>query len=401
MTQEEFYQINNLYLTKISRVKEKFVRYLYNEINWNVRLIGIKGERGVGKSTMLLQRIKMAHKKNDNVFYASLDNLWFQTHTLTELAEWLYQRGVRYLFLDEVHKYPDWALAIKNLYDTYDDLNIVYTGSCMLEIDHSKVDLSRRQTLYTLHGLSFREYLELNGIISSRPWALSDLLAEHSALAMDISQQIPILKHFADYLERGYYPFHIDAGRDYLLRLGEIVELVIESDLPSAERLSYQTLQKAKLLISVVAQNVPLVPNIAKLSSQLETTRDLCLKLLYALDKAGILMLLTKQAKNYKHLTGPEKIYLGNTNLMHAIGCKVNEGTQRETFFFNQFSMFSSLYATPEGDFRSESGILFEIGGKGKDFSQIAEIPNSYLVVDDIEIGSRNRIPLWLFGWLY
>lgn len=401
MTQEEFYQINNLYLTKISRVKEKFVRYLYNEINWNVRLIGIKGERGVGKSTMLLQRIKMAHKKNDNVFYASLDNLWFQTHTLTELAEWLYQRGVRYLFLDEVHKYPDWALAIKNLYDTYDDLNIVYTGSCMLEIDHSKVDLSRRQTLYTLHGLSFREYLELNGIISSRPWALSDLLAEHSALAMDISQQIPILKHFADYLERGYYPFHIDAGRDYLLRLGEIVELVIESDLPSAERLSYQTLQKAKLLISVVAQNVPLVPNIAKLSSQLETTRDLCLKLLYALDKAGILMLLTKQAKNYKHLTGPEKIYLGNTNLMHAIGCKVNEGTQRETFFFNQFSMLSPLYATPEGDFRSESGILFEIGGKGKDFSQIAEIPNSYLVVDDIEIGSRNRIPLWLFGWLY
>lgn len=401
MTQEEFYQINNLYLTKISRVKEKFVRYLYNEINWNVRLIGIKGERGVGKSTMLLQRIKMAHKKNDNVFYASLDNLWFQTHTLTELAVWLYQRGVRYLFLDEVHKYPDWALAIKNLYDTYDDLNIVYTGSCMLKIDHSKVDLSRRQTLYTLHGLSFREYLELNGIISSRPWALSDLLAEHSALAMDISQQIPILKHFADYLERGYYPFHIDAGRDYLLRLGEIVELVIESDLPSAERLSYQTLQKAKLLISVVAQNVPLVPNIAKLSSQLETTRDLCLKLLYALDKAGILMLLTKQAKNYKHLTGPEKIYLGNTNLMHAIGCKVNEGTQRETFFFNQFSMFSSLYATPEGDFRSESGILFEIGGKGKDFSQIAEIPNSYLVVDDIEIGSRNRIPLWLFGWLY
>lgn len=186
MTQEDYQQLEELYLAGIKKVDVRFVRYLYDDINWDARLVGIKGARGVGKTTLLLQRIKRAYKKLDMAFYVSLDNLWFQSHTLPELADWLYQHGVRHLFLDEVHKCPSWSVVIKNLYDTYDDLNIVYTGSSMLEIDHSRADLSRRQTLYTMQGLSFREYLVLNKIIEIKSLTLPQLIEEHQSVAMEV-----------------------------------------------------------------------------------------------------------------------------------------------------------------------------------------------------------------------
>lgn len=401
MTVNSYQQLEKEYITRLSGVSVRFVRYLYNNINWESRLIGIKGERGVGKSTLLLQRIKLAHQKTDSVFYVSLDNIWFQSYPLTELVEWLYPRGVRYLFLDEVHKLPNWSIIIKNLYDIYSDLNIVYTGSSMLEIDNSVADLSRRQTIYTLHGMSFREYLAISKILDYPALSLSSLLESHQAIAMDLNAKIPVLKHFDDYLQIGYYPFHIEAGRDYLLRLGETARLVIETDVPAVENLSYATLQKAKQLLAVVSGNVPLVPNISKLAAQLETTRDQCLKLLYLLDRAGLLLLLTKDLKDYKHLVNPEKIYLGNTNLMYALGSNVNEGNLRETFFINQLSVTTPLKASRQGDFVTSDGTLFEVGGRHKTFDQIKDLPTSYLVIDDIEIGSRNRIPLWLFGLLY
>lgn len=401
MTQEEFQQIENVYNTRLSRVSVRFVRYLYDQINWDARLIGIKGARGVGKTTLLLQRIKQAHKKPDAVFYASLDSIWFQSHSLPELVEWLYQRGVRYLYLDEVHKYDNWAQVIKNLYDTYIDLNIVYTGSSLLEIDHSRVDLSRRQTLYTLQGLSFREYLEMREVLHIKPHSLAQLVCEHVPIAMDVVREIPVLKYFEEYLRYGYYPFHIEAGADYLPRLAETAQLVVESDLPAVERLSYSTLQKAKQLMMVVAENVPLVPNVSKLSAQLETTRDVCLRLLYALDRAGLLMLLTREVKNYKHLVGPEKVLLGNTNLMYALGGRVNEGAQRETFFLNQIGAVAEVVCPQKGDFLVGHKYLFEVGGKGKTFEQIKDITDSYLAIDGIDVGGRNRIPLWMFGLLY
>lgn len=401
MTQEDYQQLELLYLTKIKRVDVKFVRYLYKAINWDVRLIGIKGARGVGKTTLLLQRIKMAYKTTDTVFYVSLDNLWFQSHTLPELVDWLYLHGIRHVFLDEVHKYPNWAIVIKNLYDTYGDLNMVYTGSSMLEIDNSRTDLSRRQTLYTMQGLSFREYLTINKVTTVPPMTISQLFMEHQSVAMEICKDIPVAKHFADYLKKGYYPFHIEAGEDYLPRLDETSKLVIETDMPAVENVSYATIQKTKQLLMVVAENVPLVPNISKLSVQLDTTRDLCLKMLYTLDRAGLLLLLTREIKNYKHLVAPEKIFLGNTNLMYALGNRVNEGTLRETFFFNQVSLGHEVCASVQGDFMVDDKYLFEIGGKNKTFEQIKDVQDSYLAVDGIDVGSRNRIPLWMFGLLY
>ena len=269
MTQEDYQQLEDLYLAKIKKVDTRFVRYLYQSINWDVKLIGIKGARGVGKTTLLLQRIKIAYKKTDTVFYASLDNLWFQSHSLPELVDWLYQHGIKQIFLDEVHKYPNWATVIKNIYDTYDDLKIVYTGSSMLEIDHSRTDLSRRQTLYTLQGLSFREYLALNKITEVPPLEMEQLLEEHQPIAMEVSRNIPIAKYFAHYLQNGYYPFYLEAGRDYMLRLNETIRLVLETDMPAVENVSYATIQKTKQLLMVVAENVPLVPNISKLSAQI------------------------------------------------------------------------------------------------------------------------------------
>lgn len=401
MIQEDYQQLEGLYLAKIRKVDTKVVRYLYEKINWDARLIGIKGARGVGKTTLLLQRIKLAYKKMDNVFYVSLDNLWFQSHSLPELVDWLYQHGIRNLFLDEVHKYSDWAIVIKNLYDTYDDLRIVYTGSSMLEIDHSRVDLSRRQTLYTLQGLSFREYLVISNVKEVPPMGLMQLFEEHQRVAMDVSRDIPVAKYFEEYLRNGYYPFFKEAGNDYISRLNETAVLVMETDMPAVESISYTTIQKTKQLLMLIAGNVPLVPNISKLSAQLETTRDSCLKMLYTLDKAGLLLLLTRNIKDYKHLVSPEKIFLGNTNLMYALGSRINEGTLRETFFLNQLSLNHDVYAPSQGDFLVDNKYLFEVGGKNKTFEQIKDMQDSFLAVDDTEVGSRNRIPLWMFGLLY
>lgn len=401
MIQEDYQQLEGLYLAKIRKVDTKVVRYLYEKINWDARLIGIKGARGVGKTTLLLQRIKLAYKKMDNVFYVSVDNLWFQSHSLPELVDWLYQHGIRNLFLDEVHKYSDWATVIKNLYDTYDDLRIVYTGSSMLEIDHSRVDLSRRQTLYTLQGLSFREYLAISNVKEVPPMGLMQLFEEHQRVAMDVSRDIPVAKYFEEYLRNGYYPFFKEAGNDYMSRLNETAVLVMETDMPAVESISYTTIQKTKQLLMLIAGNVPLVPNISKLSAQLETTRDSCLKMLYTLDKAGLLLLLTRNIKDYKHLVSPEKIFLGNTNLMYALGSRINEGTLRETFFLNQLSLNHDVYAPSQGDFLVDNKYLFKVGGKNKTFEQIKDMQDSFLAVDDTEVGSRNRIPLWMFGLLY
>ena len=401
MIQEDYQQLESLFLAKIRKVDTKVVRYLYEKFNWDARLIGIKGARGVGKTTLLLQRIKLAYKKMDNVFYVSLDNLWFQSHSLPELVDWLYQHGIRNLFLDEVHKYSDWATVIKNLHDTYDDLRIVYTGSSMLEIDHSRVDLSRRQTLYTLQGLSFREYLVISNVKEVPPMGLMQLFEEHQRVAMDVSRDIPVAKYFEEYLRNGYYPFFKEAGNDYMSRLNETAVLVMETDMSAVESISYTTIQKTKQLLMLIAGNVPLVPNISKLSAQLETTRDSCLKMLYTLDKAGLLLLLTRNIKDYKHLVSPEKIFLGNTNLMYALGSRINEGTLRETFFLNQLSLNHDVYAPSQGDFLVDNKYLFEVGGKNKTFEQIKDIQDSFLAVDDTEVGSRNRIPLWMFGLLY
>lgn len=394
----------NTFHRKLAATDLRFKRYLHGQINWDARLLGIKGARGVGKTTMLLQHIKETAGNNlDEVFYASLDNMWFQTHSAEDLVEFLYTRGVTRIYLDEVHKYRDWTVLLKNLYDNYPDLNIVYTGSAMLAIDNSKSDLSRRQSLYTLHGLSFREYLEYEGIISLPSMTLEEMLKNHICYAMDVtSAGIKVLKHFEQYLNEGYYPYYKEAGRDYLMRIGEVIQLVIDSDITAVEEtITYSTRQKIKKLLMVVAENVPLEPNINKLAASLESTRDQTLKMLYWLDRAALLWLLTDKPKDYKHLTGPKKIYLNNTNLMNALGSRVSKGTQRETFFANQAGAVTDLLIPKQGDFLADGRYIFEVGGPQKTFDQIAGLPDSYLAIDDIEIGNGNRIPLWLLGCLY
>ena len=290
---------------------------------------------------------------------------------------------------------------LKNFYDSYPDLKIVYTGSAMLAIENSVADLSRRQSLYTLHGLSFREYLEYEGVETIPPVGLEDLLKNHIQYALDIISKIKVLKHFDRYLKAGYYPYYKEAGEDYLMRIGEVARLIIDGDIPAVEDITYMTTQKIKKLLMVIAENVPLEPNINKLSAQLESTRDQTLKMLYLLDRAGLLWLLTDKIKDYKHLTGPKKIYLNNTNLMHALSGNISEGTMRETFFANQVGAVATLTMPKQGDFMADGKYLFEVGGSRKTFDQIADIPNSYLAIDDVETGNGNRIPLWMFGCLY
>lgn len=393
--------IVEFYHSKLSQVSLDFKRYLYPQINWDSSVIGIMGERGVGKTTMLLQRIKEKYANPDDTFYISLDHYWFGTHELQDLIKFMYKRGITEFYIDEVHKYKGWSGILKTLVDELHDLRIVYTGSSLLEIDNAKVDMSRRQTPYTLKGMSFREYLEYDGILKMNAVTLEELLSNHVPIAMDIVSKTKVLVAFDTYLHTGVYPFYRDAGMDFLVRLKEVVDTVIESDLPAVEKITYDTVDKCKKLLMIIAENVPLQPNVDKLATSLGTTRDTLLKLLYKLDKAEILELLTVELKSYKKLVKPEKIYLGNTNLMYALSPKIEIGTLRETFFIDQCASVGTVQMPPKGDFLVNGKYLFEVGGEGKTFDQIADIPNSYLAVDGIETGYGARIPLWMFGLLY
>ncbi|MDR0618707.1 MAG: AAA family ATPase [Bacteroidales bacterium] len=397
-------EIETLYTSfhrRLSGVSLDYKRYLYEKINWDSRMLGIKGARGVGKTTLLMQRIKDVFAGTETAFYASLDDLWFNTNSLLELVEYLYTQGITNIFLDEVHHYPDWSQNLKNIYDNYPDLNIVYTGSSILEIDNSKVDLSRRQSVYELNGLSFREFLAFENILQIEPLPLKELVKKHLTVAMDITSKLKIIPLFEKYLQHGYYPFYKDAGEDFFMRLKEVASLVIDTDLPSVEYVEYSTVQKTKKLLMILSAQTPFTPNISQLFKEIETTRDLGLKLLYALNRAALLNLLTAETKNYKQLSKPDKVYLNNTNLMYALSAKVDKGSLRETFFCNQINNVSQVLMPKQGDFLVDNQFLFEVGGKNKTFEQIKDTPNSFLCVDDTEIGRKNRIPLWMFGLLY
>lgn len=389
------------YHRKIDKISLRFKRYLYNQINWDVKMIGIKGARGVGKTTLLLQHILENYKDIDQVIYVSLDDLWFSNHSLFDLVDWAYQHGLHRIYLDEVHRYAQWQLALKNIYDSYPDINIVYTGSSLLSIDYAVADLSRRQTLYTLHGLSFREYLAFENIIEISPLRLEDLLDNHLRYAIDITREIKIAPKFEAYLEHGCYPFYKESATDFLDRLRQTALITIDIDLPSVEEVSFETLVKTKKLLALISEKVPFVPNMSTLWKELSTNNTLGLRMLYALERAGILSLATNNIKNYKHLSKPDKIFLNDTNLMHALCTNINKGNERETFFHNQLSAAHKISIPKQGDFLVDNTYLFEVGGKNKTFEQIKDETLGYLAVDDTEMGHEHRIPLWMFGLLY
>lgn len=401
MEATELQPLLNNYHRKMAKQDTRFVRYLNAHINWNARIIGIKGARGVGKTTLLLQHILLNYKDIDRTLYASLDDLWFSAHSLLDLVDWADQHGIRRLYLDEVHRYEHWAETLKNIYDSYPDMSIVYTSSSLLLMDNANADLSRRQTVYTLHGMSFREYLAFEGIVDVPPIPLEELLHRHVALAMDIVRQTKVAAHFEAYLRHGYYPFYKEAGEDYPSRLRETVAVVIENDLPAVESMTFETVQKVRRLLMLISERVPFQPNMSELWKQLSTNNELGLRMLYALDKAQILALLTTKAKSYKALCKPAKIFLGNTNLMHVLCPKVDIGNERETFFLSQLAVQHDTKHPPKGDCLVDDKYLFEVGGRKKTFEQIADMADSFLAVADTEIGHANRIPLWMFGMMY
>lgn len=401
MDSQELLPLINNYHRKIAKVNTHFMRYLYDRINWQARIIGIMGARGVGKTTMLLQHILLNYEDIDNTIYASLDDLWFSTHSLMELVDWADRHGVVRLYLDEVHRYDKWSETLKNIYDNYPDMSIVYTSSSLLQMDYAKVDLSRRQTIYTLFGLSFREYLAFEGIMDTPAIPLGELLNQHVEYAMRITQKVKIAAHFEAYLSHGYYPFYKESGDDYPSRLRETVSVIIENDLPAVENMSFETIQKVKRLVMIISERVPFEPNMSELWKQLATNNELGLRMLYALDKAKLLSLLTSKAKNYKFLYKPDKIFLGNTNLMHVLCPYVNKGNERETFFNSQLAVLHDVKYPLKGDFLIDDKYLFEVGGRKKSYEQIADVSDSFLAVDDTEVGYGSRIPLWMFGLTY
>ena len=386
----------------LQNTSTSFHRYLYNDIDWEERLVGVKGPKGVGKTTMLLQHIKEVFHNPDEALYVSLDNLWFTNHSLKDLVQYYYVHGGRHLFLDEVHYYPHWQTLLKNFYDTYPDLHVVYIGSSMLQLSGAEGDLSRRLLDYTMTGLSFREFLEYEGVSTVEKLSLEELLKNHVRIAYDIKARISSIQPlFEQYLHYGYYPFYKDVRTGFENRLRHVVNHVLDVDYPMVDDVTVSTIRKAKKMLMILSESVPQIPTMNTLYSQLETDRIQGLKILYALERAGLLQLLTDDAKSLKVLSRPEKIFLNNPNLMYALGDKTNIGTIRETFFFNQVAQVCNVSYPANGDFLVDKKYLFEVGGAGKSFEQIKDIENSFLAVDNTEIGYRNRIPLWMFGLLY
>lgn len=375
-------------------------RYLFHQINWENRLIGITGARGTGKTTLLLQHIKQAKIENTSL-YVSLDNIYFAQHTLSDLANDFYINGGIYLFLDEVHRYTNWAIEIKNIYDSYPGLFIIFTGSSILEIYKSQADLSRRSVMYSLSGLSFREFLYFEDILEIPAYNLEDILRNHTSIASEITTSIKVFPAFRNYLQCGFYPFYKEGTSSYYDKLNAIVNVILENDLPAVVSLQYATILKIKKLLTHIATLVPYTPNINDLSALIETDRKSLLSYLQYLERAGLLYQLRSNNRKLSELAKPEKIFLNNTNLLFSLSQNTQEGTLRETFFANQFSHSHKLLCPSSGDFLIDEKYVFEVGGKGKTFKQIRNIENSFIAYDNMEIGLGNKIPIWLFGFMY
>lgn len=399
-------EIQDLYVNSARLVKGidlSFKRYMYNVIDWSVPMLCIRGARGIGKTTMMLQRIKEIRMRPSQALYITLDDLWFTDHRLVDLAEYHVTHGGTHLFIDEVHRYPfrTWSQELKNIYDRYPELKVVFSGSSMLQLDKSTADLSRRCIFYDMQGLSFREYLFLEHKLHLPTLSLQQLTESHDALSADIAAETKILPLFAEYLRHGYYPFYRETRSSYEKAIQQIVSNIIDTDLPAVENIEYITAVKVKRLFVALSQTAPFTLNLTDLGRKIEAPRQAVLRMCHLLQRAGLTTMLYSSKTGLNQLTKPEKLYVENTNLLYAMTPQANVGTVRETFFSNQLKHAHSLTFSGEGDFLVDATITFEVGGKGKNFDQIKDLPDSFLAVDDTEIGFGNRIPLWTFGLLY
>ena len=396
-------QLQAQHLRMLSRLDTPNQRSLMSKINWDSRLIAIRGARGVGKTTLLLQHIKSEYGiAPDACLYASLDHIYFARHTLLDLADEFYKRGGKCLCLDEVHKYDGWNREIKNIYDGFPDLKVVFTGSSLLNILNAEADLSRRCVSYDMQGLSFREYLLFKEGISLPAIPLEDILQHPLDASTAVVSACKPLKYFKPYLKEGYYPFFLEKNIDYLTQVQKVVNLILEIELPQLSGVDIANVRKLRSLLAVVSSGAPFVVDISKMAQTAELNRNTIVNYLSHLGRAKLINLLYSDTQNIKRMQKPDKIYMENCNLLHALSLmQVEVGTERETFFANQLSYQHTLEYANRGDFCIDRKWTVEVGGQSKDGKQIAGVTNAFIASDDIEYALGNKIPLWLFGFLY
>lgn len=393
----------------LRNLKFKHKRYLYNLIDWNSRAILIVGQRGVGKTSLMLQYLKENFSKSQKALYISVDNPFFKNISLYEFALEFEKIGGEVLFIDEIHKMSDWTTHIKSIYDMT-QLKIVISGSSMIQISAQEADLSRRIRLYRLANLSFREYLLFAHNIEIESINLEEIFNNHIEISYEILERLKPFVYFDDYLDSGCYPFMLDRKSDYYHLLINIINQILEVDLPYVTHINYTQIDKIKKLIYLISTSVPVTPNISKLSQAVEVSRPTLSEYLHYLERGSLINSVNFQARGYGVISKPDKIFMYNTNLMRAISDNRNIGAVRETFFVNQVKsayynksklIDDTILLSKDGDFKILGEYIVEIGGKNKGFEQIKDIEKSFVVSDNIEIGFKNKIPLWLFGFLY
>ena len=378
----------------LKQVNTDFTRYKYDEIKWDSRMLGLVGPRGVGKTTLFLQYIKKNLSVKDTL-YVSADNIYFADHTLIDLADDFSKQGGRHLFIDEIHKYANWSVELKQMYDSYPDMQVFFTGSSVLDIYRGMADLSRRAPVYEMQGLSFREYLYLFHGIESPVYTLEEIV-EQKADIPGVNHPLPL---FADYLKRGYYPFSRDA--DFYTELQQVINQTMEVDIPQYAGMNVSTGRKLKQLLMVIARSVPFKPVMQKLADLTGVSRNYLADYLFYIERAGMIAQLRDETGGLRGLGKVEKLYLDNTNLVYVLGQEnSNVGNVRETFFLNQMRVRQEVIASRTADFNI-GGYTFEIGGKKKGQKQLAGAGQDFVVKDDIEMGYGNVIPLWAFGLNY
>ena len=383
--------------------KFPYRRYLFGRINWNNRLLGIIGARGVGKTTLLLQYYLSKFNNPQDCLYLSADNINVINNGLYNIAEEFFKLGGKVLLIDEIHKYPGWQTELKNIYDCFPGKKAIFSGSSSINILKGKADLSRRAIYYNLRGLSFREFLNLRLDMEFEPIKFKNLVNDHIKIAHRISSQIPVLRYFREYLKYGYYPFFKEGIDTFYNKLNNIIEKIMYEDIPSIYNIKYSTVPDLKKLFYLVATSQPFTPNISRMSAQLGISKEYIYNYIEEFRNASLFILLYPRAKGFKSLRKPQKIYLENSNLFHLVedekGFNIEKGSIRETFFINQVTFSINLYYHEASDFVDKKGRFFEIGGRKKKESYSSG--NYFYAIDDITAGFKNRIPLWLFGFLY
>lgn len=379
----------------LSQINTSFLRYKYYELDWTRRVFGIVGPRGVGKTTMVLQYIKQKLSLQDSL-YITLDHIYFSTHTLVDVADKFYKEGGKHLIIDEVHKAFNWSVQLKQIIDSYPNMQIIFTGSSILDIYRGVADLSRRAPIYEMQGLSFREYLVLYHDIQTPTWNLDDLINQRVTLP-NVEHPLPL---FNDYLKRGYYPFERIAS-DFSTNLMQVINRTMEIDIPLYANINISVARKLQNLLVVIAESVPFKPNYKKLAEVTGISRNDIADYIYYMERAGMLMSLHDTTQGIRSIGKSHKLYVDNTNLMYVLSPEnIDKGNLRETFFLNQMRVKYPIIASQKADFEI-GNYVFEVGGKNKNQKQLDNNPNGYIVKDDIEFGYRNVIPLWAFGLTY